>query len=206
MESPSSISLLIKPLPLEIKEHKYRAILIEIITQHLPQYRGRLAEMLANWRHYNIEHLVEIAMCHVGGTTFVDDDRYDNSDYSDTKTGSIRTHDSVATITGVVSSSKKDPKSKEGDLRVVMHNQFDNTLHYYFFPKKCWEERLREHGDCHSRELRSHYNRSTDTVTKWSSYRVASFRDLALMPSTITAPGQYVPPASPRNTLFEWAE
>jgi len=156
--------------------------------------------MLANWRHYNIEHLVEIAMCHVGGTTFVDQDQYDNSDYSETKTGSIRTHDGMATITGVVSDAGQ---AKCGDLRVIIHNQFNNTLHYYFLPKAYWET-IREYGSSNRRVLRAQYNAATDTIYKWRRYRVASFHQLAVMPSTVSDPNHYAPLACPFNHLFNW--
>jgi len=191
--------------PIEVY-NKHKAILREIVVPHLPQYRDRLDELLANHRHYNIEHLVEVAMCHVGaGLTFVDQDAWDNSDFSDTKTGSIRTHDSMATITGVVSGTAKKPNPKAGDLRVVMHCQFTDSLHYYFMPRARWDL-LREYSDNHFRSLRAKYHAATDTIPRWQSFRVASFRDLALMSSTITIPGQFVPVNCPRNTLFEWAE
>ena len=185
--------------------NKHKAILREIVVPHLPQYRDRLDELLANHRHYNIEHLVEVAMCHLGGYTFVDQDKHDNSDYSDTKTGSIRTHDSYATITRVASGTVDQPHTKDGDLRVVLHCQFTDSLHYYFMPRAYWDL-LREHSDNHFRSLRARYHAAIDTIPRWQSYRVASFRDLALMPSTVTVPGQFVPVDCPRNTLFEWAD
>lgn len=180
--------------------NKHTVILREIAAVYLPEYQGRADELVEHWRHYNVEHIVEDAMSRIGGYGFVDQHTHDNGDYSDTKTGSIRRHDSVATISGIISDGGQ-PKC--GDIRAVIYNQFDHKLHYYFLPKAYWES-IREYGRSNANILRSSYNPQTDTVSKWQRYRLDSFHELAQMQTTVTDPHSYTPLDTPKNTLFTW--
>ena len=183
--------------------NKQQRILIDIAHEHLPEYQDPkfLPQFQSRWRHYNVEHMVEDAMAHVGGYEYVNQDHYDNTDYSETKTGTLRTHDSIATITNIV--SDRGNKAKVGDIRAVIYNQFDHGLHYYFLPKAYWES-IREHGKSNCTILRSSYKADVDRVSKWRDYRVDTFHELAQMPSTVTTPYDYTPLDTPKNTVFMW--
>ena len=187
-------------IPYNNTMNKHTQILTEIAAVYLPEYQGRAEELVAHHRHYNVEHIVEDAMCRIGGYTWVDQHTHDNSDYSETKTGTIRTHDSVATISNIVTDRGQ---VKCGDIRAVIYNQFDHSLHYYFLPKAYWES-IREYGKSNGTVLRSSYNAATDTVSKWKKYRVNTFHELAQTPSTISNPHSYTALGTPKNTLFDW--
>ena len=184
--------------------NKHQRILQDIAHAHLPEYAqpGQLNTILTNWRHYNVEHIVEVAMCRVGNYQFVDENHYDNSDFSDTKTGTCRRHDRTAVIGNILSRKTLTPKA--GDIRAVIYNEFTEELDYFFLPKAHWED-LREYGDSNQHLLRTKYTVHTDRYTKWEQFRVNSFKDLACVPSTIASIGSYAAIDSPKNVLFSWA-
>jgi hypothetical protein len=184
--------------------NKHQCILKDIAHQHLPEYQqgNQLPTLITNWRHYNVEHIVEDAMAHVGGFVYVDKDHYDNSDYSETKTGTCRQHDRVATISGIISRHTKT--AKVGDIRAVIYNEFTEQLDYFFLPKAAWEL-LREHGEANCSILRTKYQQQRAVYTKWEPYRVDDFETLAKQPSTVSGPHEYTPLDTPRNSLFDWA-
>lgn len=181
-------------IPYNKHMNKHTQILTEIAAVYLPEYQGRAEELVQHSRHYNVEHIVEDAMCRIGGYTWLDAHTHDNSDYSETKTGTIRTHDSVATISNIVTDRGQ---VKCGDIRAVIYNQFDHGLHYYFLPKAYWES-IREYGKSNATVLRSSYNANTDTISKWKNYRVRSFHELAQMRSTVSDPHSYTALGTPK--------
>lgn len=184
--------------------NKHQRILLDIAHRYLPEYQDirRLPELMQRWRHYNVEHIVEDAMAHVGGYQYVDEDHYDNSDYSETKTGTLRIHDRTATISGIISRHTKTPKA--GDIRAVIFNEFTSRLDYFFLPKHNWET-MREYGQANDSILRTKYTIDWDRYTKWNRFRVSDFETLAKIPSTISHPSVYTATPSPKNTLFDWA-
>jgi hypothetical protein len=183
--------------------NKHQRILKDIAHVHLPEYQDprHLAVFDTRWRHYNVEHIVEDAMAHVGGYSYVDKDHYDNSDYSETKTGTCRQHDRTATISSIISRHTKTAKA--GDIRAVIYNEFTGNLDYFFLPKAEWEL-LREHGEANCSILRTKYQPATDVYTKWQRFRLGDFETLARTPSTVTSPHDYALADTPRNTLFDW--
>lgn len=184
-----------------IKLNKNQLILRDIAAQHLDEYRGKEQELLANWRHYNSEHMVEDAMARVGGYEFVDAHHWDNSDYSDTKTATIG-YNHVATVTGILSDRARSPKG--GDLRVVLYNPVYDRLDYYFMPKAGWEN-IREYGVANCDRLRASYNADFDVIHKWKQWRVKDFETLARMPATVAAPNTFTP-ISNFFDLFAWTD
>ena len=183
--------------------NKQQRILIDIAHKYLPEYQDPkfLPQFECRWRHYNVEHIVEDAMAHVGGYEYINEDHYDNSDYSETKTGTLRTHDSTATITNIV--SDKGNKAKVGDIRAVIFNEYTGQLEYFFLPKAEWEA-LREYGDANKRILRARYNANTGKIIRWERFRVPNFETLAKQPATVSSPYHYQPLDTPKNTLFDW--
>ena len=187
-----------------MKLNKHQRILQDIAHRYLPEYQDprRLPDLLTRWRHYSVEHIVEDAMAHLGGYQYVDEDHYDNSDYSETKTGTLRAHDRTATISGIISRHNKTPKV--GDIRAVIYNEFTGGLDYFFMPKAEWEQ-MREYGQANDSILRTKYTIDWNRYTKWESYRVSDFETLAKRPSTISHPSVYSVTPSPKNTLFDWS-
>jgi hypothetical protein len=181
--------------------NKHQLIIRDIATVYLPEYASRRTEMMTYWKHYNVEHIVEDAMCRVGGYEFVDEHSYDNTDYSDTKTASISSHDSIAVVGNILTPNQQKPKV--GDLRVVVYNPYKERLDYYFFDKAGWED-IREWGQANRGRLRASYNSDLDTIVKWQRFRVKDFETLAKMPSTVTDPNSYQTANTPKNTLFDW--
>jgi hypothetical protein len=187
-----------------MKLNKHQRILQDIAHRHLPEYQDprRLPDLLTRWRHYNVEHIVEDAMAHVGGYRYVDENHYDNSDFSETKTGTLRQHDRTATISAIL--SRHGGKAKVGDIRAVIYNEFTAELEYYFLPKAEWEC-LREYGASNSTILRAKYNPETNTIYKWQRFRKPTFEALAQEPSTVTSAHEFQELDTPKNTLFDWA-
>jgi hypothetical protein len=187
-----------------MKLNKHQRILQDIAHRHLLEYSNPLVlpALLSNWRHYNVEHIVEDAMAVVGGYQYVDCDHYDNSDYSETKTGTCRQHDRTATVSGIISRHTKT--AKVGDIRAVIYNEFTGNLDYFFMPKAAWEL-TREYGDANCSILRTKYQPAIDVYTKWERFRVESFEILAKTPATVTSAHEFKELDTPKNSLFEWA-
>jgi hypothetical protein len=172
-----------------IKLNKHQLILRDIAAEYLPEYQGKTQELLKNWRHYNVEHIVEDAVCRVGGLVFVDEHHWDNSDYSDTKTATIG-WGGVACVNGILSDKGHVPKA--GDLRVVVYNPYYTRLDYYFIPKAGWES-IREYGAANCDKLRAKYSWEFDRIHKWHQWQVKDFETLAKTPATITKPHEFTP-------------
>ena len=192
--------------PLIPQLNKQQMIHRDIICRYLDEYKGREQELIDNWQHFNTEHLTEVAMARVGGYEFIDENHYDNSDYSDTKTTSIarainkRTNASSYRISIGNVVSKRGSVAKYGDLRVVMYNPCWDRLDYYFLPKAEWDPGLREYGDANKDKIRATYNPDLDHVLGWDpSWKCNSFEELASRTSTITNPQLWVP--KPRNNF-----
>jgi hypothetical protein len=183
--------------------NKHQRILQDIAHRHLPEYGTQvsLPALLSNWRHYNVEHIVEDAMARVGGYEYVNADHYDNSDYSETKTGTLRKHDKTVSISNIISRYTSTPKA--GDIRAVIFNEFTTLLEYFFMPKAGWES-IREYGDANKDILRAKYNPNTGIINKWEQFRVPDFETLAKMPATVTSPYEFKELDTPKNTLFDW--
>ena len=174
----------------------------EVILNYHPKYLTNTEVRNHAWNnpnHYNPEHLVEEVMAHVGGYKFLDEDGYDFSDYSDSKTASIG-ENGVATVGGILGKGKNGG-AKLGDLRVILYNPFKDRLDYYFMPKAGWES-IREYGDANKGRLRAAYSPELDRVYKWHQWQVKDFETLATTPSTVSNPRAWTPIASPKNTLF----
>ena len=184
--------------------NKHQRIINDIAHVYMSEYSSpkQLVTMLHNWRHYNVEHLVELAMSRVGGYKFVDEAHYDNSDLSETKTGTCRVHDRRAVISGIISKQGGIPKA--GDIRAVIYNEFTGELEYFFMPKADWED-MREYGNANKNILRATYNICDGAYNKWESFRVNSFEKLARKRSTVNSAGGYIKKGSPKNVLFSWA-
>ena len=156
---------------------------------------------MQDWEFFNPERIVEQTMAQLGDYDYIDATGYDNTDYSETKTGTLRRHDRTATISGIITAHSRTPKV--GDIRAVIYNEFTESLDYFFLPKAYWET-IREHGKSNSDILRARYSEESDTIHKWAQHRKDSFLELAQTPSTISNPHEYQALDTPKNTLFDW--
>jgi len=181
--------------------NKHQLIIRDILCAHNPKYQGREQELMEDWGLFNVERIVEEQMAALGGYDRVDATGYDNSDYSETKTGTVRRHDRTATITSIL--TERTRTAKVGDIRAVMYNEFTERLDYFFLPKAYWET-IREYGKSNSDILRARYSPSTDSIHKWQDHRVDSFLELAVKLSTVSSPYEYRELDTPKNTLFDW--
>lgn len=183
---------------------KQELLLREVIFQHHPDFKtsSQLKDLaLRNPDYFNVERLVELAMAHVGGYEFLDEDGYDFSDFSDSKTASIG-HGNVATVTNILGRGKSG-EAKVGDLRVILYNPYKDRLDYYFMPKAGWES-IREYGDANKGRLRAKYSPDLDTVFKWRQWQCADFETLARTPATVTSATSWQPAGTPTAMLFAW--
>lgn len=182
---------------------KQQLILEEIVLPYHPVFQRdpELRQKALDYPEYfNAEHLTEITMAHVGGYQFVDENRYDFSDYSECKTATINRHDRRAVITNVV---RKLPKI--GDLRVVLYNPCRERLDYYFMPRAEWEI-IREHNKDNRSKLRATYVDEHDYIIKWHQWRVPDFETLATRASTVTDPTPWMHDRSPLSSLFYYED
>jgi hypothetical protein len=164
---------------------KEYVLMRDIVCKFLPGYRrgAQRAHALANPSHYNVEHLVELAMAHVGGYSFVDGELFDFSDGTECKTASIaptlasRQVDSFAgNIPSIMTTSGG---VKKGHIRSVIYNPHLDELKYVFLPKDVWDPHMREWGDANKRRIRFSWNRATDRIKKFDGYMCKDFVELA---------------------------
>ena len=106
----------------------------DVVCKYLPYYASGSAKKhaLENPSHYNVEHLVELAMAHVGGYEFVDASLYDFSDFSDSKTTTLSELDGSVSCQGGVPFMTTGGNVKIGALRVVIYNPNNQKLYYVF--------------------------------------------------------------------------
>ena len=125
--------------------------------------------------HFNVERLIEESLAAVGGYEFVDEEGYDFSDFSDSKTTTINHTTGVGTVMGV--------ECKIGSLRIVCYNPQKNATDYFFVRKDrvagvksaCYGKNSHKERIVfkYSSKYHDHYN--------WfERYRVKSFKELAL--------------------------
>jgi len=164
-----------------LPQGKKRLILEEICFPYLPDMFPTKASRklaLAHPNAYYVEHLVELALAKTGGYEFVDADGYDfeDEDFSDSKTCTLRLKDNMLTI------SKTE--NKIGSFRIVVYNEIKDKLDFIYLTsagrvrwtesdfavKKPWEQRIR-----------TTWNEARDSYNKLEKYRVNTFEELALM-------------------------
>lgn len=183
---------------------KQELLLKEVIFNYHPDFRTNteLKNLaMKNPDYFNVERLVELTMAHVGGYEFLDEDGYDFSDFSDSKTATIG-NGSVAVVGNILGRGKSG-EAKVGDLRVVLYNPYKSRLDYYFMPKAGWES-IREYGDANKGRLRAKYSEDLDTVFKWRQWQCPDFETMAKMQSTVTSATSWQPANTPTAMLFAW--
>jgi hypothetical protein len=123
--------------------------------------------------HFNIERLIEESLAAVGPYRFVDQEGYDFSDFSDSKTTTINANTRVGTIGSV--------ETKIGALRITAYNPFKESADYFYVSKR---DMKYVKSPCygvndHKERIVFTYSKKGDTYGMFEDYRVKSFVDLA---------------------------
>lgn len=169
--------------------NKSQVFMRDIICKHHPRFiksRSIRKFGLECPEHFNIARLVEESFAAIGPYDFVDGDHHDFSDFSDSKTASIRlnpvkaghnTH--VGEISGV---STAGGGQKVGDLRCPIYNPHKpgGELRYFYLPRKFWLNHITIHPSSGIGKIMYSYNRNTDDIAKFRGYEFDSFEALAL--------------------------
>ena len=135
---------------------------------------------------FNMEHLVEqmMALNSNGVYTFVDGVHHDNSDMSDTKTGTLHANGkmSSAEISNVRSSFGV---LKTGAIRAVILNPILNKFHFLFIPPDAISKLMhtKKGTPTKSRSIWLRYSKKKNVFTKLEKYGITefeTFKELAM--------------------------
>ena len=122
---------------------------------------------------FNIERLIEETLAAVGPYRYVDEEGYDFTDYSDSKTTTINANTRVGTINSV--------ETKIGALRITAYNPFKESADYFYVSKR---DMKYVKSPCygvndHKERIKFTYSSRGDAYGMFEDYRVNSFEDLA---------------------------
>ena len=123
---------------------------------------------------FNIERLIEETLAAVGPYRYVDEEGYDFTDYSDSKTTTINANTRVGTIGSV--------ETKIGALRITAYNPFKDAADFFYVSKR---DLKYVKSPCygvndHKERILFTYTAKGDTYNTFDDYRVKNFRELAL--------------------------
>lgn len=165
---------------------KNSVLLTDVIFKYHPDYanhKKRQQIALKNPQHYNVEVMVEEALAHIGPYTRTDKALSDFSDYSDSKTSSIRvksTTNSSNIFCGEIRNvSTISGNDKIGALRCIIYNPHREQLLYYFLPKLIWTPMI-SRTKLKTAGIFFTYNIQYNDITKFVGYECDSFEELAL--------------------------
>jgi hypothetical protein len=128
---------------------------------------------------FNMEHLVEqmMALNSNNAYVFVDGVHHDNSDMSDTKTGTLHANSkqSIAEISNVRSSFGV---LKSGAIRAVVLNPILNKFHFLFIPTDAINKLMhtKKGTPTKSRSIWLSYNKKKNMFTKLEKYGIVEFQ------------------------------
>ena len=122
---------------------------------------------------FNIERLVEETLAAVGPYSYVDQEGYDFTDYSDSKTTTINANTRVGTVGSV--------ETKIGALRITAYNPFKDAVDFFFVSR---QELPYVKSPCygvnnHKERIVFSYSKKGDHYGLFEDYRVKNFRALA---------------------------
>ncbi len=123
--------------------------------------------------HFNIERLIEESLAAVGPYRFVDEEGYDFTDLSDSKTTTINANTRKGTIGSV--------ETKIGALRITAYNPFKQSADYFYVSKrdmKYVKSPCYGNND-HKERILFKYSSRSDAYGMFEDYRVKSFEELA---------------------------
>ena len=122
---------------------------------------------------FNVERLIEESLAAVGSYEFVDQDGYDFTDLSDSKTTTINAKTRKGTISSV--------ETKIGALRITAYNPFKQSADYFYVSKS---DMKYVKSPCygvndHKERILFKYSTKGDAYGMFEDYRVKTFEDLA---------------------------
>ena len=181
----------------EIQDKKYKSVRHkELLFEHCLLKSNKFNEGMRDILDViDVTRGVEIAMAELGDYDFVDGDHYDNTDFSETKTCGVKlswgkndTYTMKYNVTNVVTESGVP---KKGDIRLVITNVFNDTVRFFFLPKKFWDNKKNKIWN----KSPNYKGTITGTLTKvggflttktknLDEFEVDSFETLAKMKST----------------------
>lgn len=163
---------------------KHLKLMTEIVCQHHPEFIACKDLTRYGLKHpeiFNIERLVEESLAHRGNYKFVDEDGYDFTDLSDSKT-----------VTVVNNGGKKQAKvviiqnveNKIGALRTTVYNPYNDSVAYFYIPKRDVRLLKENSGTAGSQytqkeRIRTSWSSSRDHYNRLENYRVNTFQELA---------------------------
>jgi hypothetical protein len=123
---------------------------------------------------FNIERLIEETLAALGPYRYVDEEGYDFTDYSDSKTTTINANTRVGTVGSV--------ETKIGALRITAYNPFKESADYFYVSKR---DLKYVKSPCygvndHKERIVFSYSKKGDNYGIFEDYRVKDFRELAL--------------------------
>jgi len=123
---------------------------------------------------FNIERLIEETLAAVGPYQFVDEEGYDFTDLSDSKTTTINANTRVGTVSSV--------KTKIGALRITAYNPFKDAADFFYVSR---HDLKYVKSPCygvngHKERILFTYSTKGDTYGMFEDYRVDTFKELAL--------------------------
>ena len=122
---------------------------------------------------FNIERLIEETLAALGPYRYVDEEGYDFTDYSDSKTTTINANTRVGTVGSV--------ETKIGALRITAYNPFKESADYFYVSKrdmKYVKSPCYGNND-HKERILFKYSTKSDAYGMFEDYRVKSFEELA---------------------------
>ena len=123
---------------------------------------------------FNIEHLIEETLAAIGPYQFVDEEGYDFTDLSDSKTTTINANTRVGTVSSV--------ETKIGALRITAYNPFKDAADFFYVSKRDLQYvKSPCYGvNSHKERILFTYSTKGDTYGMFEDYSVETFGELAL--------------------------
>ena len=155
---------------------KSLVLMRDVISIYHPEFRISKDLRAYGIKHpdiFNIERLVEESLAAVGPYEFVDQEGYDFTDLSDSKTTTINANTRVGTISSV--------ETKIGALRITAYNPFKESADYFYVSKrdmKYVKSPCYGNND-HKERILFKYSTKSDAYGMFEDYRVISFEELA---------------------------
>lgn len=148
----------------------------DIVCKYHPAFKRSADLRETGIKHcdiFNIERLIEQTLAAVGRYKFVDEEGYDFTDYSDSKTTSINANTRVATINSV--------ENKVGALRIIAYNPFKNSADYFFVSKNSlFQIKKPCYGvNSYKERIKFTYAQDNDHYGQFEKYRVTNFKEVA---------------------------
>ena len=156
---------------------KNLVLMRDVICLYHPEFRKSKDLRAYGMQHYdifNVERLIEESLASVGPYQFVDEEGYDFTDFSDSKTTTVNANTRVAEIGNV--------ETKIGALRITTYNPHKDATDYFFVPK-AHLKRVKQpcYGNSsHKERIKFTFSTKSDSYGWFEDYRVDNFVELAL--------------------------